>query len=745
VTETPLGGASVISAMNTPAVKPPSYRADIQGLRAVAVVAVVLAHVLGWPRGGFVGVDVFFVISGFLITGVLLRDHEQHGRLSLKRFWATRMRRIAPAAVLVIAASTVAAWFLFNQPRFVSTAWDAAASFLLVSNWRFAAEGTDYFAMDSAVSPLQHFWSLSVEEQFYLVWPVLLLVVLLAFGRRGPAEGEEKRLGERNGRIAAGLVLAVIVAASFAFALWQSGADAPVAYFSTLTRVWELGLGGLLAVAAPLLARLPLAVRAVLGWAGLAGILASFFVIDDTVLFPAPWAALPVLATAAVLVSGLGRTPKHLLFPLTNPVSGFFGNISYSLYLWHFPVLVFLAVLMPVRSLQGDLLILGLGLALAVVSYFLVEQPLHRSPWLRARGAAATEAWQEWREKNGAQFILSSLGLVVIVVVVAVTVQLSARGSGPLALPQPAAPAAGEQAPGADQPAGDPAAAPAPVNPEDALQTELWNAASATEWPGDLSPSMDRAIAENSSRNPANDCFAVGGSPDFDRCSWGDGNAPNRLYLVGDSTALAYAPAFKELAESSGGQWRVTAVGLYGCRFTDVLVQNDGAGVMDACPARKQEIADRIASDQPQLVVVSNAYALGNTVDRRPLSTRDLVASTMAETSKYGMAGRVVYLAPPPLGGNLGACYSPVTSPQDCTTGIDPAWSDFQSTFEAAVAGSGTGDHVMSSLGFSCAEGYCPAFAGTTPTKYDQVHMTPEYSKRVAPSLRWELAAQGLM
>ncbi|MFB2584213.1 acyltransferase family protein [Herbiconiux liukaitaii] len=736
--------------MTTPAALHDRYRADIQGLRAVAVVAVVLAHVLGWPRGGFVGVDVFFVISGFLITGVLLRDHEKHGRISLRRFWSTRFRRIAPAAVLVLAATTVAAWFLFNQPRFVQTGWDAVSSFLLVSNWRFAAEGTDYFAMDDAVSPLQHFWSLSVEEQFYVVWPVLLLVLLVAFKGRG--------------RVGAGVALAVIVAASFAFALWQSGSNPPVAYFSTLTRAWELGLGGLLAVAAPLLARLPLAVRAVLGWAGLGGVLASFFLIDDTVLFPAPWAALPVLAAAGVIVAGIGSAPKHLLFPLSNPVSVFFGNISYSLYLWHFPVLVFLSVLMPVRSLQGDLIILGLGLAIAVVSYFLVEQPLHRSPWLRRVGQPAPVVvpsgtpsaedaepdgptpWQAWRDRFSAQFILSSLGLVVIVVVVAVTVQLSVRGSGPLSLPGPNAPSAGAEAPGAD-PGAAPAdpAAPAPaVNPEDALQADLWNAASATEWPSNLSPSMDQAIADSSSRNPANDCFAVGGTPDFDRCSWGDGNAPNHLYLVGDSTALAYAPAFKELAETSGGQWRVTAVGLYGCRFTDVLVQNDGDGVMDACPSRKQDVAARIAEDSPQLVVVSNAYALGNSTDRRPLSTTDLVASTLAEAAKYGVPGRVVYLAPPPLGANLGACYSPVTSPQNCNAGIDPAWNEFEAAFESAVAASGTGDHVVSSLGFSCADGFCPAFAGTTPTKYDQVHMTPEYAKRVAPAIQWELAAQGL-
>ena len=144
-------------------------------------------------------------------------------------------------------------------------------------------------------------------------------------------------------------------------------------------------------------------------------------------------------------------------------------------------------------------------------------------------------------------------------------------------------------------------------------------------------------------------------------------------------------------------------------------------------------------------MVVSNAYALGNSTDRQPLSTGQLVASTLAETAKYGVPGRVVYLAPPPLGANLGACYSPVTSPQNCNAGIDPAWNEFEAAFESAVAASGTGDHVVSSLGFSCAQGFCPAFAGTTPTKYDQVHMTPEYAKRVAPAIRWELAAQGLL
>ncbi|MCS5719147.1 acyltransferase [Herbiconiux sp. CPCC 205763] len=730
----------------------PVFRADVQGLRAVAVIAVILNHVIGWPAGGFAGVDVFFVISGFLITGLLLRDREEHGRISLRRFYAKRMRRILPAAVTVLIATSVAAYFLFNRPRAISTLWDAVSSLLFVSNWRFAAEGTDYFQATDAVSPLQHFWSLSVEEQFYLVWPWLMLLVLAVAAR-------SVRASTNRVRIAVGTTLAVIVAASFVYALWETATSPAPAYFSTLSRVWELGVGALLAAAAPALARLPLPVRVLGGWIGLAGILSSFFVISADTPFPGPWAAFPVLATALVIAAGVGGRQRHLV-PLVNPVSVFFGDLSYSLYLWHFPILVFLLVLMPQQTTTVTLLILGLTLAVSLVSYFLIEQPLHRSPWLAGAGGgtgealAATEegqdardarraAWQGWRERFGAQFILSSLGLVVIVVAVVVTAQVTLRGGPSAAAPgapgSPGAPAAASPNDGSG--AGDTAGQPA-VNPEDELQAQLAEAAAATSWPGDLSPSLDDVIAAGSSTNPARACFDIGATPDFGSCTWGSGDAPNHLYLVGDSEALSYAPAFKALAEGSDGTWKVTTVGLYGCRFTDVLIQNEGAGVMDACQQRKQDVASHIVSDAPQLVVVSNAYALGKASDGRPITVGDIVASTTTETAKYGASGRLVYLAPPPLGASLGQCYSPATSPQNCNVGIDQAWQDFQSATAAAAAA--TGDHVVSSLPFSCANGVCPAFAGTLPTKYDSVHLTPAFAEHLAPSIRWELGALGL-
>ncbi|MGG7465999.1 acyltransferase family protein [Plantibacter sp. YIM 135347] len=714
-----------------PAPKPRTVlRRDIQGLRALAVIAVILNHVLLWPTGGFIGVDVFLVVSGFLITDLLLREHDRSGRVSLVAFFGRRIRRIFPAALTVLVATVALAFLLFNRPRAMSTVWDALSSLLFVSNWRFAAEGTDYFQAGNAVSPLQHFWSLSVEEQFYLVWPIVLVAVLALAVKLS-------RTVDRR-RFVLGTVMLALVVASFGFAMWETATTPTVAYFSTLSRAWELGAGALLAIVAPWIAKTPALLRGLLGWAGLAGIVVACFVIGDATPFPGPWAALPVAATLLVILGGIGGTngtepsdqsAQRTLFPLTNPVSVWIGTISYSLYLWHFPVLVFVPMLLPAASTTRTLVVLGLIAVLSVLSFLLVEQPFHRSPWLQRFAGSSTErsdarraAWTAWRGRFGSQFLLASFGVVILAGVVVI-------GAGPLRITLPG------QAPIAPLDASADASA--------RLQADLAAAVAATSWPTDLSPSLDDAIARSSNDNPALHCFEVGDTADPGGCTWGDPNAPNHMFVVGDSTALAYAPAFRAIAEASQGQWRVTTIGLYGCRFTDVSVQNDGAGVMDACQTRKQDITDLITADAPRLVVVSNAYALGQTPDRQPLSTDDLVAATAREAASYDVAGRIVYLAPPPLGADLGQCYSPVSSPRDCDVPVDAAWSAFATATEAAAAASG--DHWISSLPFSCADGVCPAFAGTFPTKYDTVHLTPAYAEHIAGVIQQAFVAAGVM
>ena len=246
-------------------------RRDIQGLRAVAVVAVVVNHLTGHPVGGFVGVDVFFVISGYLITGILLRDlGARLGPLGyLTTFYKRRVRRILPAAVLVIALTLLAAHQVFGTSRFASTRSDGWWSLIFWANWHLVDVNTNYFTAGGPVSPLQHYWSLAVEEQFYIVWPILIFLVAIGAGRR---------------RSSVGLAALAVCGISLAIAAAQSTSEPTTAYFSSLTRGWELGLGALLACLPGV--RAPRWVLSLLAGAGTALIAASLFVTHQAGGFP---------------------------------------------------------------------------------------------------------------------------------------------------------------------------------------------------------------------------------------------------------------------------------------------------------------------------------------------------------------------------------------------------------------------------------------------------------------------------
>lgn len=385
-------------------------RRDIQGLRAIAVIAVIVNHVIAWPSGGFVSVDVFFVISGFLITGLLLRDHERSGRISLGRFYARRVRRIVLTALTVIVVTAAVGYFLFNTARSLSTTWDGIFSVLFVSNWHFTAVGTDYFHATDPASPLQHFWSLSVEEQFYVVWPLLMIVVLAL------AATLVKTPARR--RIVLALVMALLVAASFGYALWQTQSAPTAAYFSTFSRAWELGAGALLAIGALLFARLPTGIRFVLGWGGLIALLASFVLVSDATPFPGR--RCPCRGRHDARHRRRNRRPPALPLRARQPAERLRGH----------PVVLALPLALPgahlrhaadaradahhpghhLRPHRGHLSDLVLHDRAAV-------SPL---PAVRAAGLRreAAEAWQAWRDKTGAQVILSTVALMVVGVVV---------------------------------------------------------------------------------------------------------------------------------------------------------------------------------------------------------------------------------------------------------------------------------------------------------------------------------------
>ena len=304
-------------------------RPEIQALRAIAVTTVVVFHY--WPdliTGGYIGVDVFFAISGFLITGHLVREVDRSGHVSLPGFWARRARRILPAALLVLLFCTVATFLIVPLNLWDQFFREIQASTLYVENWNLAREAVDYLGAENRPSPVQHYWSLSVEEQFYIVWPVLILIAMM-FVRKGSALLRRRSITT---------MLLLLTGASLAYSIWDTAINPAAAFFVTPTRVWEFGAGGLLALAATNTAR-P-ALRAAVSWLGIAMILVAAFAYNPQTPFPGIAAALPIAGTLAVIWAGspdLRWSPLHWMKLRGTQWA---GDVSYSIYLWHWPLLI---------------------------------------------------------------------------------------------------------------------------------------------------------------------------------------------------------------------------------------------------------------------------------------------------------------------------------------------------------------------------------------------------------------------
>lgn len=362
------------------------FRPDIEGLRAVAITSVVLYHAgIGHVSGGFVGVDLFFVLSGFLISGMLVREIETTGRVHLANFWARRMRRLLPAASLVLLLTVAASTLILPPTLRTDTANAVTAATMYAANWFFASNSLDYLAAEDAPSPVLHFWSLGVEEQFYLVWP-LLLVVLGLLARR--YSWSLRRIFAA----AAGLIWV----GSFAACVYFSTASQPVAFFSAPTRFWQLATGALLAISTPRLMRAHAAVRITLQLVGLAtlgwAILAMGTLIDAGNAYPGTLALVPTLATAAVVAGGMRdqRTgPSPIDRVLTWPVFQWIGGLSYSWYLWHWPVLVLWQAKYGTADHTTALILVGVALLCAWAAHEFIENPVRFWKPLQHRAGAS--------------------------------------------------------------------------------------------------------------------------------------------------------------------------------------------------------------------------------------------------------------------------------------------------------------------------------------------------------------------
>jgi peptidoglycan/LPS O-acetylase OafA/YrhL len=356
-----------------------SFRPDVQGLRAVAILLVVLYHA-DFPglTGGYVGVDVFFVISGFVITGVLLRKHASTGATSVLTFYARRARRIIPAATLVIIATVLGTYFFLGPLTGRQTAVDGQWAAVFLANFHFAASETNYLASQSPPSPLQNFWSLAVEEQFYILYPTVFLVVA--------------RIVTRSSlRTRIGIVLGATVIGSYALSIVLTSSNAPGAFFSPFTRAWELALGGLVAVCSDSLRRLPPAIAAGISWLGLGGILVAAFVFTSASVYPGSLVAIPVIGAGLIIAGGAAQPIRGVESVLRLRPLQLLGLVSYSLYLWHWPILIIATQDRGSSSLPvaDNLLWLLVALVVAIGTYLVVENPIRHSSFLKARAWAS--------------------------------------------------------------------------------------------------------------------------------------------------------------------------------------------------------------------------------------------------------------------------------------------------------------------------------------------------------------------
>jgi len=660
----------------------------------VAIGAVLLAHAgLPFATGGYIGVDVFFVISGFLITGLLMRELQRTGRISFREFYARRVRRLMPMAALVLVFIAVMSWILYSPVRNELVAIDILAAALYVVNWRFASQSVDYFAEGLETSPVQHFWSLSIEEQYYLVWPALLIVATIWFIRNGSSI-----------KPVVVAMLALLIGGSLAWSVIDTEQAQTSAYFSTLTRVWELAAGGLLSVLATKAP--PRWLANILICAGIAAIAAATVLYGPDTTFPGYAALLPVIGTLALIWAGTGGQEVGATRVLTVRPMRYLGRVSYNSYLWHWPFLIFAAdiigrELTPVEGLG----VIALSFIPVAISHRYVERPLHESTTLKKRPLRAAGLWA------------GTTASVVIAVVALSTSQET--------IPE----AVGKNIAGADaiQIQNEPQKTAEALRPRPETARD------------DLGPWRDCMAGFEQTETP--DCVVAGNE-----------DSEHTVVVFGDSHVDQWSPAFAEIAQRR--DWQVIYLVKTGCGPADVRNVNANAGrVYHECFEWRQNAYNRIAELEPDMVIV------GTTSGYTPLDENDellpedpdgprrpaMIAAfkEMLELMQNS-AGEVVVMAdiPAPLraGVQVADCVAKNMddfsgcgfSPDDSTP---DSYSHNDMLFDVTAADQVPGVTLVDMRTRLCPDNYCRAVIGDALVFRDDTHITATIAETLADAI----------
>ncbi|TAM65982.1 acyltransferase family protein [Mycobacterium sp.] len=688
------------------------FRPDIEGLRGVAVLAVVLFHCsapgLG---GGFVGVDVFFVISGFLITGLLWREATAAGTVRLSRFYGARARRLLPASATVGVVTTIASVLLLSPLEAKAVIGDGIASALYVGNYRFARQGVDYFHISkNTISPFQHYWSLGVEEQFYLVWPALIIGTAWLVRRARRRAATAHATSSVTPYL---LVLALVGAVSFAMSLAATRAAPPVAFFSLHTRAWELAAGGLVALTTNQWRRLPAFLAIIVGWGGMALILLACNQVDATTPYPGTAALLPVLGTGLVIGAGCAAASRGCGRVLASRPMRAVGRVSYSWYLWHWPVLLLATPLLgrPMGPLDGVAAVV-VSFGLAVLTLRLIENPLRYSASLR-RSAARSLALGA-----GATAVAVCVGVTLLVYVP------TPIGRGP------AAPAlrvsAGPSPEGRNVELYDAAVRHVLAQ----VQAAVASSVGLKDVPSNLDPPLTDAVRERVP-NGLESCLRNLIEVDQPECATGDTASKTTVALVGDSNAFSWSSAFQQVAAQR--HWRLEVLTKGACPMLDLPLKVFVQRNYTECEQWRNQIIARLQGERPRLVVLGMLRHDSGT-GSPPYAPAWLDSLTRLLRQLRETGANVLVLGPTPdLHSTAPDCLSAhLDDATACSATRSTAVNDPGMAAERAATNAGGGQYADVTELF-CAPDRCPAIVGNNLVYGDEFHLTPEYARVLAP------------
>jgi peptidoglycan/LPS O-acetylase OafA/YrhL len=723
-------------------IPPVGFRRDIEGLRAIAVLLVLLFHAAIGPfAGGFIGVDVFFVVSGFLITSLLLGEVARTGTISLPGFWARRARRLLPASSLVVLVTLIAAQWLYDPLLLGNLAREVVAVCAFVVNYVFAYRESHgdggYFDADIAKSPFLHFWSLAVEEQFYLLWP------LVVYGLARTARRLRQELT---------LVIVAMWVLSAVACVWLTSSQPAWAFYSLPTRAWELLTGALLAVSIASLQRLRRAVVVPMGALGLVMVFVAAVRYDAGTTFPGIAVSLPVLGTALVIAAGSALAGSDLQRTVLGcqPMV-WIGQRSYAIYLWHWPALVLIGTRWgPLSAAQRIGVLIG-SVIVAALSFRLIEDPVRHSRWLATpprrsllMGASllavpallATVLLVNPRGQAGggeaATLTLPGVSLPEAAVGPTSTVATTAPAPTTAAASTTGA-AATSAAPTAATPTTPPAptaAATRPLAELVALQQQLLEQGLTTgEVPSNLHPSLNHVRGDLPGVYD-DGCVLDPGQTAVPDCVYGDATASTTVAILGDSHAAHWYPALQQI--SLARHWRLLYFSKKGCPPSEQPLRNALAD-RECTPWRDEALAKIIAARPTLTILVGYHYATASGGSGDGL-WRDGMTATL--TKLGDLAPQTLILGDTPtenadvpqcLSGHLksvGACVSPRSY------AVRGDRLEIENQLAAQF-----GAKTVDPSDWLCTPQACPVIIGDLLVYRDRNHLTPDASVFLAPLL----------